>query len=151
MVDGLHQSVIGFFIPYLLFTGRHFLTLSGLDVQDRLRFGAYIAHPAVLTINMYILINTYRWDWLMLLIVIISDLFVFFWTRVYTSFTSSRYFYGTALEVYREATFWAVFFLVSVVCLPVPTLRRQGVAEGLLAVRCRHYPQARIHGQVRLP
>lgn len=117
MFDGLYQSVMVFFIPYLLFTGSAFITLDGLNIEDRVRFGAYIAHPAVLTINMYILINTYRWDWLMLLICVVSDLFVFFWTGVYSSFTSSEFFYKTGAQVYGEGTFWAVFFLVPVVCL----------------------------------
>ncbi|KAI5464480.1 hypothetical protein BGZ63DRAFT_421507 [Mariannaea sp. PMI_226] len=117
MVDGIYQSVMVFFIPYLLFMDGQLVTMSGLGVDDRVRFGAYVAHPAVITINMYILINTYRWDWLMLLIVAISDIFIFFWTGVYTSFTSSDFFYGAASQVYREATFWAVFFIVPVICL----------------------------------
>ncbi|KAM4065112.1 cation transport ATPase (P-type) domain-containing protein [Hirsutella rhossiliensis] len=117
MVDGIYQSVMVFFIPYLLFISGRSVTFSGLGLEDRLRFGAYIAHPAVLTINGYILINTYRWDWLMLLIVVVSDLFIFFWTGVYTSFTGSAFFYKTAAQVYGEASFWAVFFIVPVICL----------------------------------
>ncbi|KAH7175458.1 hypothetical protein EDB81DRAFT_635374 [Dactylonectria macrodidyma] len=117
MADGIYQSVMVFFIPYLLFMDGTFVTMNGLNVEDRVRFGAYIAHPAVLTINMYILINTYRWDWLMLLIVVISDIFIFFWTGVYTSFTSSEFFFGAAAQVYQEATFWAIFFIVPVICL----------------------------------
>ncbi|KHN98825.1 phospholipid-translocating P-type ATPase domain-containing protein [Metarhizium album ARSEF 1941] len=117
MVDGIYQSVMVFFIPYLLFIPAKSVTLDGLGLEDRLRFGAYVAHPAILAINGYILINTYRWDWLMLLIVVISDVFIFFWTGIYTSFTSSGFFYNTAAQVYGEATFWAVFFLVPVICL----------------------------------
>lgn len=117
MVDGVYQSVMVFFIPYLLFAPGKSVTFNGLGIEDRVRFGAYVAHPAILAINGYILINTYRWDWLMLLIVVISDLFIFFWTGVYTSFTSSGFFYHTAAQVYGEATFWATFFLVPVICL----------------------------------
>ncbi|KAH7019113.1 hypothetical protein EDB80DRAFT_869788 [Ilyonectria destructans] len=117
MVDGIYQSVMVFFIPYLLFMDGTFIGMNGLGLEDRLRFGAYVAHPAIITINMYILINTYRWDWLMVLIVVISDVFIFFWTGVYTSFTSSEFFYGAASQVYREATFWAIFFIVPVICL----------------------------------
>lgn len=117
MADGIYQSVMVFFIPYLLFKDGTFVSMDGLNIEDRVRFGAYIAHPAVITINMYILINTYRWDWLMLLIVVISDVFIFFWTGIYTSFTSSEFFYGAASQVYREATFWAIFFIVPVICL----------------------------------
>ncbi|GAO14526.1 hypothetical protein UVI_02032370 [Ustilaginoidea virens] len=117
MIDGVYQSVMVFFIPYLLFVPGRPVTLGGLGLEDRVRFGAYIAHPAILAINGYILINTYRWDWLMLLIVIISDVFIFFWTGIYSSFTSSGFFYHTAAQVYGEATFWAVFFIVPVICL----------------------------------
>jgi phospholipid-translocating ATPase len=117
MMDGIYQSVIVFFVPYLLFYQGDSGTFSGLSVADRVRFGAYFAHPAVLTINGYVLINTYRWDWLMLLIVSLSDIFVFVWTGIYTSFTSSDYFYGTAAAVYGEASFWACFFLVPIMCL----------------------------------
>lgn len=117
MIDGVYQSVMVFFVPYLLFIPGKSVTFNGLGLEDRVRFGAYIAHPAILAINGYILMNTYRWDWLMLLIVVISDVFIFFWTGVYTSFTSSGYFYHTAAQVYGEATFWAVFFIVPVICL----------------------------------
>ena len=117
MADGIYQSVMVFFIPYLLFSPAKPITMTGLDVMDRLRFGAYIAHPAVVTINMYILINTYRWDWLMILIVVFSDVFVFVWNGIYSCFTSSEFLYEAGNQIYREATFWAVFFLVPIVCL----------------------------------
>lgn len=117
MADGVYQSVMVFFVPYFVFRSGSPATLSGLSVADRVRFGAYMAHPAVVAINNYILINTYRWDWLMLLIVAISDLFIFFWTGIYSSFSSSGFFYGTATQVYREASFWAVFFVVPIMCL----------------------------------
>lgn len=95
----------------------NYVTFNGLDVSDRLRLGCYIAHPAVLTINLYILINTYRWDWIMLLVVVISDLFIFFWTGVYTSTTYSGSFYQAAPQVYAEATFWACYFITPVICI----------------------------------
>ncbi|KAL9483540.1 hypothetical protein ACSS6W_002329 [Trichoderma asperelloides] len=117
MLDGVYQSIMVFYIPYLLFMPARPVTENGLVIDDRFRLGVYIAHPAVLTINAYILMNTYRWDWLMLLIVFLSDIFIFFWTGIYTSFTSSDQFYGAAKEIYGEATFWAVFVLVPVICL----------------------------------
>ncbi|CAK7208943.1 phospholipid transporting ATPase [Sporothrix bragantina] len=117
MGDALYQSVLCFFIPYLTMVRTPFATLNGLDVADRLRLGAYIVHPTVLTINLYMLINTYRWDWLMVLVVVLSFLFVFFWTGVYTSTTYSEFFYGTARDIYGEASFWAVYFITPVVCL----------------------------------
>lgn len=117
MADGVYQSVMSFFIPYLAVAGATFVTMNGLDVSDRLRLGCYIAHPAVITINMYILLNTYRWDWIMLLVVVLSDLFVFFWTAVYTATGYSEFFYQAAPQVYQELTFWLVFFITPVMCL----------------------------------
>lgn len=117
MADGLYQSVLCFFIPYLTMVRTPFATYNGLDVADRLRLGAYIAHPTVLTINLYMLINTYRWDWLMVLVVVLSFLFVFFWTGVYTSTTYAEFFYGTATAIYGEASFWAVYFITPVLCI----------------------------------
>jgi phospholipid-translocating ATPase len=117
MFDGFYQSVMCFFIPYLLFLPATPLTGDGIDVAERLRFGAYILHPIVVTINLYIMLNSYRWDWLMLLIVFISDLSVFFWTGIYTSFTGAGFFYKAAMQIYGEASFWACFFLVPLCCL----------------------------------
>lgn len=117
MLDGTYQSVMVFFIPYLTVINSSFITFNGQDISDRLRLGCYIAHPAVLTINSYILINCYRWDWIILLVVAISDLFIFFWTGVYTSTTYSGSFYKAGAECYSEATFWACFFITPVICL----------------------------------
>lgn len=117
MFDGVYQSVMVFFIPYLIiYTGRP-VTDNGLDMMERFRLGVYIAHPAVFVINGYILINTYRWDWILLLTVAISNLFVFFWTGVYTSFDTAGTFAGAAKECYAQASFWACFAIVIVMCL----------------------------------
>jgi phospholipid-translocating ATPase len=108
MLDGLYQSVICFYMAYLLFAPATFVTSNGLNLDDRTRFGVFIAPAAVICINLYILLNTYRWDWLMCLLVAVSILLVWFWTGVWSSFTTSEYFYKTAAQCFSEATFWAV-------------------------------------------
>ncbi len=117
MADGLYQSVITFFIPYLVAANTPTITGNGKDVIERQRLGAYIAHPAVITINLYILINTYTWDWLTLLIIALSDLLIFFWSGVYTSSTFAGTFYGTAAQIYSELSFWIVLFLTPLICI----------------------------------
>jgi phospholipid-translocating ATPase len=117
MLDGLYQSVMCFYMAYLLFSPDNFVTGNGLGIDDRERFGVYIAPAAVICINVYILLNTYRWDWLMTLLVAISILLVWFWTGVYSSFTSSDYFYKAAAQTFGEATFWAVTFLSVIISL----------------------------------
>jgi phospholipid-translocating ATPase len=130
MVDGVYQSIMCFFIPYIVVVLTSTASSNGLDVAERTRLGAYIAHPAVFTINMYILINTYRWDWLILLVVAVSDLFVFFWTGIYTAFTYSGAFYRTAPQVYGELTFWMTLIVTPMVCLlprlVVKCIQKQG-------------------------
>ncbi|KUJ23533.1 P-type ATPase-like protein [Mollisia scopiformis] len=117
MFDGLYQSVICFFMAWLLFRPANFVTGNGLNIDDRERFGVYIAPAALMVINVYILINTYRWDWLMVLLVTISVLLVWFWTGVYSAFKSSDYFYKAAAEAFAQASFWAVTFLSTILAL----------------------------------
>ncbi|KAI8632796.1 phospholipid-translocating P-type ATPase domain-containing protein [Xylariaceae sp. FL1651] len=117
MVDGFYQSIITFFIPYLVVYNTSSITGSGMDVTERYRLGAYIAHPAVITINLFILINTYSWDWLTVLIVVLSDLIIFFWTGVYTSSTFAGTFYGAAPQIYGELSFWVVLVLTPLICI----------------------------------
>lgn len=117
MLDGLYQSVICFYMAYLLFRPANFVTENGLSVDDRERFGVYIAPAAVIAINLYVFLNTYRWDWLMSLLVAISILLVWFWTGVYSAFSSSEYFYRAAAECFSEATFWAVTALSVILSL----------------------------------
>src|SRR5438552_958625 len=117
MLDSIYQSLICFYMTYLLFAPAEFVTENGLNVDDRVRMGVYVACAAVVVVNAYILLNTYRWDWLMLLIVSISALLVWFWTGVYSSFTVADQFYKAAPQVYGQLTFWAVSLLTVIISL----------------------------------
>lgn len=117
MIDGLYQSVICFYFPYLLFRVGNFVTEEGLNINDYKRFGVYIATPAVIVVNAYLMLNTYRWDWFMMLIAVISTLLIFFWTGVYTSFTAGFTFYGAGSQVFGELSFWAICLIAVILCL----------------------------------
>ena len=117
MVDGLYQSVICFYFTYLLFQPATFISENGRGIGDYKRMGVYIANPAVFVVNVYILLNMYRWDWFMVLITSISILLVWFWTGVYTAFTSGFTFYEAAPQVYGQLSFWATALLTAVLCL----------------------------------
>jgi phospholipid-translocating ATPase len=118
MFDGMYQSLIVFFMVYLLFAPGTFVTSGGQDVSDRNRVGVYVACGAIIVANAYILLNSYRWDWLMLLLVSISILLVFFWTGVWAASPSmADYFYEAASQVFAQPSFWAVTFLIVVLCL----------------------------------
>lgn len=117
MFDGLYQSAICFFFTYLLFQPATFVTENGNNVNDRQRMGVYSACVSIAVINGYILLNTYKWDWIMALVTAITILSVWFWTGVYSSFTGSFQFYKAAAEVYGQLTFWAVSLLILITCL----------------------------------
>jgi phospholipid-translocating ATPase len=117
MFDGIYQSAVCFFMGYLLFAPATFNTESGRGVEDRNRVGVYIACATIAVVNIYVLLNTYRWDWLMLLIVAISTLLIWFWTGVYSSFPASFQFYKSASEVYGTLSFWTLTLLIIIICL----------------------------------
>lgn len=117
MLDAFYQSVVIWFLAYPVFEAANFVTYNGLSVNGIERIGIYVAHPAIVIVNIYILLNTYRWDWLILLLVFISIAAIWFWTGVYSSLTASSSFYRSAAQVYSQPTFWAVLFLICTVGL----------------------------------
>lgn len=117
MIDGFYQSIICFYFTYLEFAPANFTTESGRNINDYKRLGVYIVNPIVLIVNVYILINTYRWDWFMCLITGISILLIWFWTGVYTAFTAGFTFYEAAPQVYGALSFWAVGLLTVIMAL----------------------------------
>lgn len=117
MLDGLYQSVICFSMAYILFVPANSVTTNGLNIDDRERFGVYIGIAAVICINTYILLNTYRWDWLICLLVAVSVLLIWFWTGVYSAFVGSAYFYKAAAQCFGQPTFWAVTTLSVILSL----------------------------------
>lgn len=119
MFDGVYQSLIAFYFVYEIFEAGIFASSNGLDLAEYRRMGIYAATAAVCAANIYVLYNSYRWDWLMLLIIILSTLFVWFWTGIYTSFTSSAQFYKSAAEVYGNLNFWA-YLMVAVIASLLP-------------------------------
>jgi phospholipid-translocating ATPase len=117
VADGLYQSILVFWSGYLLFAPANSVTHNGLGVGDISRMGVYVAGSAVMVVNLYVLFNTYRWDWLTLLIQAISSLLFFFWTGVYTSSTASDTFYKGGEEVYGQLTFWVLLLVTIIICL----------------------------------
>jgi phospholipid-translocating ATPase len=117
MIDGVYQSAIAFFFVYLNFAPATFSTESGLDLAELKRMGIFVATIAVCAANIYVLFNTYRWDWIISLVVVISTLFIWFWTGIYTTFTGSAQFYKGGAEVYSSITFWATLLVAIIACL----------------------------------
>lgn len=104
-------------MAYLLFAPANFVTYDGLQINDTKRFGVFVACASIVVVNVYVLLNTYRWDWLMLLLVSLSFLLIWFWTGVYTATTGSTWFYKAAPQVFGQLSFWALTLLTIAICL----------------------------------
>jgi len=117
MIDGLYQSVLCFYFAYLVFEPGNFVTEDGRNINDYKRLGVYIGTPAVVVVNIYMMMNVFRWDWFMCLISSISALLIFLWTGVYTSFTAGFTFYGAGSQVFGSLSFWATLLLIVILCL----------------------------------
>jgi hypothetical protein len=117
MFDGLYQSVICFFLPVLLYYKGGFVTESGLDLNSTREIGVFVACGTITVINVYVLLNQQHWDWLFCLVVLLSVLSVWTWTGIYSQFTATPTFYKIAAHVFGTLDFWAVTFLLIIVCL----------------------------------
>jgi phospholipid-translocating ATPase len=117
MFDGLYQSVMCFFIPYLLYWKGGFVTDSGLDLNSTSEIGVFVACGTITIVNLYILLNQQHWDWLFLLIITFSVFSVWAWTGIYSQFQVNPTFYKIASHVFGTLPFWAVTLLMIVVCL----------------------------------
>lgn len=94
-----------------------FVTKVGQQINYREAYGVFVATSAIISCDLYVMINEYMWDWVFMLIVGISILLVFFWTGIYTCFQASAGFYRAAPEVYGAVSFWAYLLMAPIVCL----------------------------------
>ena len=117
MFDGVYQASVAFFFLFEIFAPAMPVTSNGLDLAEYRRMGIYAATTAVCAANIYVLYNSYRWDWLIVLIVVVSTLLTWVWTGIYTSFTGSAQFYKAGAEVYGSLNFWVYLFVATIACL----------------------------------
>ncbi len=106
-----------FFVTYLAFAPADFVVKAGHQVNDPPQMGVYVGCVAVFIVNVYILLNTYRWDWLMVFITFVSVMLIWFWTGIYSSFKASNEFYKAGSHVYGQLSYWAIFLLTVAICL----------------------------------
>lgn len=116
-LDGFYQSAVCYWLTYPLFFNGGFVTKVGQQINYREAYGVFVATSAIISCDLYVMINEYMWDWVFMLIVGISILLVFFWTGIYTCFQASAGFYRAAPEVYGAVSFWAYLLMAPIVCL----------------------------------
>ena len=117
MFDGLYQSCISFFFPSEVYRRSLIVTRNGLGLDHRYEVGIMVASIAVLSCNLYILLHQYRWDWFSALWIVLSCLFLFFWTGVWSSSLLSKDLFKAGSRIYQSPSFWCVLFIGIFYCL----------------------------------
>lgn len=116
VVDGIYQSVVSFFFPYLIYRSV-FSTKSGLAADHRFFMGVLVTCISCFASNFYVLMHQYRWDYLSSLAVALSILIIFGWTGIWTLATVSGEFYEAGKIMFGEAMFWGCTAVGLLVCV----------------------------------
>lgn len=89
-----------------------------MTIDHRFYVGIVAACISVTACDLYVLLRQYRWDWLSLLIDIISILLVFFWTGVWSvNKNYSGEFYRAGAQTLGTLGVWCCFFVAVIACL----------------------------------
>ena len=117
MVDGLYQSVICYFFPYLVYRRNGIVTNNGLGLDHRFYVGVPVTGIAVIACNVYVLMGQRRWDWFTGFFIILSIAVYFGWTGIWSSSLNSYEFFKSADRVYSTPSFWAVLVIGIFFCI----------------------------------
>lgn len=117
MADGLYQSAISFFFPWLLFRTGSVATHNGLGIGQIFSVGTFCIHIAIISCNLYIILKQRRWDPITVSLNFLSDLLLFIWVSGWSSSHFSNNFYKIGLRNYESASFWACLFIGVLACV----------------------------------
>ncbi|KAH9846917.1 phospholipid-translocating P-type ATPase [Lenzites betulinus] len=116
MLDGLYQSVIVFFIPYLIWTLGIAVSWNGKTIESLSDFGTTVSVAAIIAANTYVGINTHYWTVITWCIVIGSSVIMMVWIAIYSAFESID-FVDEVVVLFGEVTFWATVLMSVVIAL----------------------------------
>lgn len=117
MFDGVYESVISYFFPYLLYRANNIVTQNGLGLDHRFFVGVPITGICVFAANLHILMEQGRWDWFSGLFIFLSIIVYIGWTGIWSSSLNSYEFFKAGARVFNTPTFWAVLFVGTFFCL----------------------------------
>ncbi|PSR73519.1 hypothetical protein PHLCEN_2v10631 [Hermanssonia centrifuga] len=118
MLDGLYQSAVVFFIPYIVWTIGPAISWNGRAIDSLSDFGTTVSVAAIWAANTYVGINTHYWTVITFLIVIGSSVVMFAWIVIYSFFESSD-FVDEVIVLCGNGVFWfSVIMSVIVALLP---------------------------------
>jgi len=94
MLDGLYQSGIAFFIPYLVFIWSPTHSVNGHDFSVW-EFGTTVAACACTAANLFVGLHIRYWSWIVFVVIIGSILSFHVWIAIYSQFET--YFFDNQL------------------------------------------------------
>ncbi|KAI0635354.1 phospholipid-translocating P-type ATPase [Trametes polyzona] len=116
MLDGLYQSAVVFFIPYLIWTLDIAVSWNGKTIESLADFGTTVSVAAIIAANTYVGINTHYWTVITWVIVVGSSVIMLVWIAIYSAFESID-FVDEVVVLFGEVTFWAAVLLSVVIAL----------------------------------
>ncbi|CCF55679.1 hypothetical protein KAFR_0A02410 [Kazachstania africana CBS 2517] len=111
MVDGVYQSAICYFFPYCLYRATTLISHNGLGLDHRYYVGVPVTGIAVLSSNLYILMEQKRWDWFTCFFMALSVLIYVGWTGIWSLSYLSVEFFRAAQRIFGQPSFWAVLIV----------------------------------------
>ncbi|CAI8502453.1 unnamed protein product [Pichia kudriavzevii] len=121
MFDGLYQSAIAFFFPWLAFRTGGIQTRNGLSIASAFSVGTYSVHIAIISCNLYMILKQKRWDKITVWCNIVSNLLLFIWTACWSTNKWANKYFQIGLRCYQSANFWACV-AVGILCAMIPGL-----------------------------
>jgi len=110
MFDGLYQSAIIFFIPFLVYGSGTPWSSNGRDTNALYDFSTTVAVTGVVSANLYVGVNTRYWTYVPALVTGVSSLLIYLWIPIYSALASLPY-SGEVFVIYPTFFFWATTVL----------------------------------------
>ncbi|TXT15875.1 hypothetical protein VHUM_00378 [Vanrija humicola] len=118
MLDGLYQSAVIFFIPFLVYWDGTTWSSTGRDTNDLYDMSSAVAAAGVTAANMYVGINLRYWTIIPAIVIPLSIACVYIWIAIWSAWGALDY-YGVASIVFPTFNFWAsVIFAVMLALAP---------------------------------
>ncbi|KAF9556878.1 phospholipid-transporting ATPase 1 [Agrocybe pediades] len=116
MADGLYQSAVVYFFPYLIWTFGLPVSWNGKPVNSLSDFGTTVAVAAIVSANTFVGMNTHYWTIMTWIVVVGSSVVMMLWIVIF-SFFQSVDFNDEVSILFGTIAFWTAVVLAAVVCL----------------------------------
>lgn len=82
ILDGLYQSAVVFFIPFIVYNYSTSATSRGYGMDAQVELGTTVAAAAVITVTLFVGLNTDYWTAIMTVVLIVSALLLYVGQRL---------------------------------------------------------------------